>query len=897
VTKSQPSSPILRTKLYRPPVTDDYVSRPTIERSLEASINKPLTLVVAPAGYGKTTLVSRWLSEFDSQYAWLSLDESESDLRLFLSYVLEALQTIDASFGAEFKGIIEAESLPAPDTLAIYLCNDLDSLDKRAVLVLDDYHRIRSPDVNQLLDALLLHPSRNLHLLLVTRRDPTIAIQTLRAHNMVGEVRMRELQFTSSETHELVQRSNIGSIRTSTIDELHKSTEGWPAGIRLALLASRHKQDPQEYLSNFGSRNLRVKNYIVDDVIGELPEHIQSGLMYTALLGSFSAPLCDACLSDNGRTGGEGEQFMEVLRQSGLPIVFLDGEHDWLRYHHLFGEMLRQRLEESRDRAFVRDIHKRAATWYAQNRYIEDGITHAIAAGDNEFAVGLVGQFRHEQMANDDWPRMERWLKLFDPAVIRENLELMLLECWLDLSYRYELASLFERIDIAQALLEQLDEGEERDQLSMEIDVLQSPFTYVYMDSGRGRQLTEPAISRMSPDREYIRSIALMYCAGAYQLDGELSKAEDLVQKHLGSRDFSNPNSTARLLQALCFMYWASADVSKLEVAAKRLLELSLEHKLSWSISFGHYFVGVVAYERDCLDEAIAHLAEVVDRPHHFPIQNVTHCAYVLCLAYEAKGQSNMATRVATRAAELSLERANSQFITTTEAFAAELASRRSQTVDVERWVESATPTPETLLHRFFHPEVAWVKAVVTQNLPDHQAKAGEVIDSLLEVMARSHHRRLHIDVLALQALIANRAGNPQRAIEYLSEAVQIGQPGQLVRPIADLGPELVPVLNKITLDDEGLKCIGSIIAGMQGNEATVGGNDGGARFLPEALSDRETEILELLAKGLSNREIGEKLYISPGTVKRHAHNIYGKLAVSGRREAVSKATALGILG
>ena len=897
VTPTPQPSPILRTKLYRPPVTEDYVSRPDLEHALNHSLTKPLTIVIAPAGYGKSTLVSAWEAQSAQKSAWLSLDDSDSDQRVFVAYFLAAIRTVEPGFGTELQGLVDAEVLPAPEIIAVYLCNELESLDEGITLVLDDYHNIRDQDIHRLLDALLKHPPAKFHLVISSRRDPAISLQALRAHNEVVEIRMRQLLFSEADTGALLDAGGIKELDTTVVKHLHERTEGWPAGIRLAMLASIHRENPGDYLNSFGSKTRHFREYILQDLIEGLPDSVTTGLMSAAVLDQFCAPLCEACIANEDKSGDSGLKFMDFVRQSGLPIVPLDDEGNWYRFHHLFNELLRRRLDETTSQSRIREIHQRAANWLAENRYVEEAIQHSLAAENVTFAIELVDRFRHQRMADDEWPRLERWLKLFDPEIIEQCVPLTILECWLDLSHRYELANLFERLPTARQLLERADmPAKDREPLSLELDVLDCPLGYVSMDSANTAKWADAAISNLPPDREYVRSTALMYRAGAYQINGDIAGAEDLIQRHITSREFQNPNSTARMLQALCFVYWADGDTDKLEAAASRLIDVSSEHKLLWSLSFGRYFAGVADYDRDNVDSAIAHLSAVVERKHHYPIQNVAHCSFLLSRAHEARGRADTAERIANDVSQFCLERANPQFIGASEAFAAEFAARRSNNSKARKWMENYKPEPGMILHRFFHPEVAWLKVAVSVSDEELRPQIDNVADQLLGVMARSSHLRLKIDVLGIQAILARRDGDNARAAELLSEAVQIGQPGHLIRPLADLGTEVAGILTKLELNREGLEYIGRIIAAIDAGSTGSAAETARSASLPDALSDRESEVLGLMAKGLSNNEIGENLFISPGTVKRHAHNIFGKLAVSSRREAVAKAKGLGIL-
>jgi LuxR family maltose regulon positive regulatory protein len=536
--------PILSTKLYRPLVTADFVPRETLEARLNAGIELPLTVVSAPAGYGKSTLVSHWLETCGFPGAWLSLDDSDSDVRVFLSYLAAAVRTVSAGACSEFLKILNAENLPPLQVVAAHLSNELDALEERLILVLDDYYRIREPAIHTLIDSLLEHPHRFLHLVIVSRRDPVLSLASLRARHMLNEIRIKDLAFSSDETLTFFRQAVGHSVDASTIDRLHEHTEGWPVAIRLAALALRNQDDVDGFLSRYGTDARPLHEYLVAEVLSGQSELVRSQLLDTSVLRRFNASLCEAVWSndsDDEKNSLSGKNFIKNLETSGLFCVALDGRREWFRFHHLFRDLLVQQSVETRSKEKISGLHQRASRWFETNGYFEEAIHHALAGGDEGRAADIVGYARHELMNRDQWHRLERWLKLFSHDTVLQHPQLMVLRCWLDLSHWYRLDFLVKDLDRTDALLETSSIGmRETSLLKTEVSVIHSSLAYWTVDPSLAVTLTEPALSDASGEQEYVQSVALMYQGGALQLLGDLQQAERLIRDHIGEERFKN---------------------------------------------------------------------------------------------------------------------------------------------------------------------------------------------------------------------------------------------------------------------------------------------------------------------------------------------------------------------
>ncbi len=903
MNKSQYTVPVNRTKLYRPPVAADYISSDVLDNRLAQGLELPLTLVCAPAGYGKTSLISHWLesrkSTNSSSSAWLSLEETDSDVRIFLTYFVAALRTVSVDACDEVFDIVNADSLPPLPVIATHLSNDLDELNERLILVLDDYHRIKDSDIDFLISSLLEHPSRNLHLVILSRRDPALSLTPLRANHQLNEIRMRDLKFSSEDTLAYLAQTIDIPLQAVNIQRLQDSTEGWPVGIRLAALALAHQDDVEKYLNQFSTNARPMQEYLVSEVLSGQPTAVQDCLLNISILERFNAELCEAVCSkkvDEKDTPESGEEFIDILENSGLFCIALDGHGEWFRFHHLFADLLQKQLEEKRGSEEISELHKKASHWFIANGHVDEAIEHALAGKDVTAAVNIVGTARHELMNSDHWHRLERWLNLFTYEVIQQQVHLILLRCWLDLYHWYRLDYLMKDLSQADVLLqsETLD-ASEADALKAEVASIRSNLAYWILEPENGVALANQALRDSPDEQECVRSTALFGLGALNQMLGDLAQGEQIIWHHMEDGRFNTASSRARLLLPLCMAYWPEADAHKLLKAASGMMQLGVEHKLPWSQSFARYFTGLNHYEQNDLDEAVAQLKTIAENPHRYPIQNVSHCAFLLSLSYQAMGLPDRAREVADSIAKYTFERGNMMFISLSEAFHAELDLRQGRIVQAEHWVNNfVLPAPHGL-QRFYNAELTYIRVMMALDTPQSRAAAAEQLEIYHQLVIQINHKRLKIDILGMKALLADTEGKTDEAVTLLQEAVILGQPGQIIRPLADLGSGLIKLLNRLDLNKEGLLYVGKIISALNDSgEALSAQPENG--ILAEALSEREIEIISLFAINLSNKDIAERLFISPGTVKRHAHNIFCKLAVNDRHDAVFKSKGLGIL-
>jgi len=891
--------PLIRTKLYRPQVTSDLVERPRLTEMLYAGLNRRLTLVSAPAGYGKTTVVSAWSETCGCPTVWLSLDEYDNDLALFLTYFTAAIQTIYPDACQNIRALLQTAELPSVRLLAANLINELESIQERFIVVLDDYHVIREPSIHDFLDELLRHPPRSLHLTITTRIDPSLDLINLRARGQLREIRVYDLRFTASETAALFEHLYDDTAPATVVERLSAQTEGWITGLRLAALAVRDPSELERHPSGFPGERYAT-DYLVSEALGRQSPAVQDWLLKTSILDRFCAPLCDEiCAHEDGEQAAahlNGQTFIARLRQTHLFVQPLDERRRWYRYHHLFQQILQQKLASRLDDDQIATLHRRASAWHAQQGNVDEAIHHAMIAGDMEAAVGLVACYRHDYMNREAWHILNRWLRRFPPALVEKNYELLLTRSWLNYYWHYDLAAWERNLDRIEALMAANPPAPDvRAQVECEVAAMRSGLLFWQSRGGETAELAERALQTAPARQECVRSTALMHWGGGLQVIGDGDRAETALTAALHDGTYRQPSSTTRILATLCFVEWLQGNLTGVVDAGLRLQQIGEEQNMPASISYARYFLGIAYYERNDLAAAEVQLRPLIENVHHYPMQNVAQSVFPLAMAYCARGEIDRARKTVKTLADLAFERDNRQFLQMVEAFTAELNLISGRVAEANQWGRKQEMTSFLSMHRFYLPELTLAKTLLAQNSASAREQAATLLADMFEHATTIHNVRVQMEVLALQALLEHARGNETAALEKLGRAVHLAEPGGWLRLFVDLGTEMATLLKRLYRQDGANAFVERIFAAFPA-AAQSRQTKSDQSALIEPLTERELDVLALLAQGLSNRQIAEQLVITPGTVSQHTHNIYGKLLVGTRQQAVIKATHLGIL-
>ena len=606
------------------------------------------------------------------------------------------------------------------------------------------------------------------------------------------------------------------------------------------------------------------------------------------------APLCEA-LTGLDDPQWNGQAYLEWLEDANLFTVPLDGQRLWYRFHHLFQEFLRNHLTRKFTPDQIAALHSRASTWLAQNGLVEEAIDHALMSGDIKAAVRLVETHRHELMNQEHWQRLEFWLSKFPESVINVEPDLLVLSAWISQS-RWQLDKTWSTVERIKTLMAEISlEPEETLRLQNSLDVFLS---IKYNWGGDFQQVifyARRALER-TPRTWYItRSYAWLHLIIATLSSSGLKQALAVLAEGQ-EEDFFDPHRThTRVRSSACFVYWIAADLPNLIQTANYILKAAQKNHLSETTGWMNVFAGSGYYQQNNLPEAERHFSAVVEQRYASHPTSFVQGAIGLAMTYQAQGKPDKANQTVDLAIQFCLEMGYAPQLLTLKTFLAELTLMQGEIAKAGSWAELVDPSlPLQIMPNFYDQQMALPKVLLAQNTSASLQQAVEVLSRLLDFVTATHNTVFLIEVLALQALLYNALGDEQAAFNALTQSVLLAQPGGFIRMFVDLGPRMANLLNRLSNHGVVPDYIGKILVAFPAPKPAVA--SAGLEEIIAPLTGRELEILVFLAQRLSNKEIASELVISPITVKRHTINIYQKLNVKSRREAVDMAVALGIL-
>ncbi len=884
---------LIRTKLYRPPLPADWVSRPQLLERLRQQRQRPLTLVSAPAGFGKSTLLSAWLERCDWQSAWLSLDDGDNNLVTFLSYTVAAVQTLFPEFGHDTQALLSAVSVPPLPVIVGSFSNELDELDEPFILVLDDYHVIHDPAIHDLLTELLNYPPRALHLVLAARHDPPLPINNLRAHATMSEIRSQDLRFSLEETLAFLRRTLNPQIDEAVAALLKEKTEGWPAGLRLAALSLR-RNDGAAGLTDLQSRDVYVMDYLAGEVLAQQTAALQEFLLKTSILDRMSGPLCEAVTGLRDPVS-DGQTPLEWLEKINLFIVPLDDQREWFRYHQLLRQLLRHQLERVYQPSDIAELHRRASRWFVAHDLLEEAVQHALLVDDAAGAAQIVAQQRHTLMNQDDWRRLEALLQVLPPAVVEAQPELLLTRAWCAYN-QYNLLQVPAVIDHAEIQIARLAlEPAVTRGWRGEVAFFRSYQAYWATDLPDVLSYSKQALDGLPLEWWHARIVARLFLASAYHMLGDPASAAAAFSAGLDEAQANGPYLMRSFL-ITGFVHWYAGNLQAMADAADRVLALGEQHHYPQTVNWARYFRGIVHYHRNQLVQAEQDLSAVVLDRYQTHLQCLVHGAMALALTYQAQRRPAQALTLADMFPAFLYETSNTILLPTIHAFQADLALRQGHLAEASQWAAQTQLAALSLMPHFFAQHLVLPKVLLAQDTPASLQAAADRLAQLRDFAESMHHTHVLIEVLALQAILFEAQGNRSAAWAALERAIDLAQPGGFIRVFVDLGVTMQTLLRQ--LHDQGVAphFVAQILAAFDMPQLIEPAAPGGPLELIEPLTHRELEVLALLAQRLSNKEIAERLVISLSTAKQHILHIYQKLQVNTRRDAVAKAQSLGLL-
>ena len=847
-------NPLLETKLYVPQAHPNLVPRLRLSERLREGLGRKLTLISAPAGFGKTTLLSEWrMIHLDSEWrvGWISLDEGDNDPARFFSYFIAAFRALGPGIGEASLASLQSSPPPPLESVLTLLINEITSIPQEFALVLDDYHVITDRSIHDGVAFLLEHLPPQMHLVVASRTDPPLLLARLRAQGQLTELRAADLRFTPEETVAFLEDAMRLTLSAGDIAALEERTEGWIAGMQLAALSMQREQDIPNFIKEFTGSHRYVLDYLTEEVMHKQPEDIQSFLLRTGILDLLSGPVCDALTG-----GSDGQQKLESLEQANLFVVPLDNQRRWYRYHHLFSKFLREYLQRTQPE-LASDLHRKASEWHEDNGLVAEAVGHALAAADLERAARLVDQNAESMLRGGRLTTLLGWMEALPERTVRLRPRLYL--------FHAESLFLLGQYAAAEASLQKAEQaigvdsaekgealgasnkaplsGRERDELRSMVAAIRASIASVHGDLSQTIALSHQALQGLPDEVSIWRGTTLTQLGAAYSLNGDVERA---------SRTFAEANRINRSVNntyADQIVSWRSARLQRLQGRLHRAAET---------------YQKVLQQAKGDAGGALNTTQEAQGLADKLPPRFGTRLAAYRARVWLAQGRLEAAAR---------------------------WAHERRLSVDDE--LSYPSEVEHLTLARVLIGQGRPEEAVILLERLLHAAEAGERANSVIEILA--------LQSLALQAQDA-----APRALSALERSLTLAESGGYVRTFVDEGAPMAKLLANLrkTYSEDGkaspsrvrLEYVDRLLAAFEQQPPPSRRTPPGVQPPIEPLSERELEVLRLVSAGLKNREIADELFVVVGTVKAHINSIYRKLGTNNRVQAVSRARELTLL-
>ena len=912
---------LLATKLYIPSVRPELVPRQRLIEQLNNGLHRKLTLISAPAGFGKTTLIGEWLGEIQKVngktdrtefgVAWLSLDKSDNEETRFLKYFVTALKQIKENENAIGKGadkMLQSTQSPPAELVLTTLINDLAALTEKVIFVLDDYHLIDCQPIHDALGFFIENMPSQIHLVITTREDPLLPIPRLRARDQLTELRAADLRFTLPEVSDFLNRVMGLNLSTKDITALETRTEGWIAGLQLAAISLQGRSDTSQLIETFSGSHRLVLDYLIEEVLSQQPETTQTFLLKTSILNRLTGPLCDAITGQNG-----SQALLETLGHANMFIISLDNEREWYRYHHLFADLLRKRLDHIHPELSP-VLHRGASKWYEQNGFDDEAIEHALLGGDFDHAAEII-----ERHIDDTWGAgqhavIQRWMADLPDELVFSKPHLCIFHAWYLFvngqrkAARQALQAAARAIgsdDIAEAELSDRGLGHGLDKIRLQGRVAA---VYAFMASYSGDLEDVIQHARQAYDKLPAQDLTWRCLTGFVLGDALLYKGE-MAEAHLVRLDTVNVSKKTGHYYLILIAHLRLAETLRYQGKLKQVADLCRqqmqfmdENGISHTVAAGWLLTlwGDVLSEMNEIEEAITQAQKGVDvagrgrRDVSFFAWSNLYLLRVLFSNGDVSGAEEVIRKMQNVARERDLPILAQKQLS---AWQARIWMEQNDMDAATRWVEKEKLNPDGEISFFNESQY-----IVFARILSAQGKTEDAIrihQRLLENAEAGGRTLRVIEILMLQAITYRTIGDGDQAMNTLEKALKLAEPEGFIRIFVDEGIPMARLLYEALSRKIASDYVQRLLSAFPDEEdgRSISPQPASSEMdLIEPLSERELEILQLIAGGLSNQEIGSQLYLSLNTVKAHTRNIYGKLGVKSRTQAAARARTLGIL-
>ncbi len=888
---------ILKTKLQRPPVLDNYIIRSRITDELEQNIMKPFSLTSAGPGYGKSVAISQWLENTHSLSTWISMDDEHNDLQIFLAYLTEAFQKKIPGCLQETGKAISGQKFSQFKELLYILFNDLCDIQQDIILVLEDYHKIHDERIHQLLNDWLRFPPPNVHLSIITRRDPPInEINALRLKGRMTEIRMDTLSFTNEEIVRLFKELVNIDLSEADIEMLQDKTEGWIIALRLATMIIKRGENIDETMKAIESGLDPISNFLISEVLSKKQKHNKNILLKTSILNRFCAELLDDIVLDEVEKGEQnicGEEFILWLRKENMFVIDLDIEGKWFRYHHLFQSLLQEQLQKQHSAKEIDVLHLNASSWFENHDFLKEAMHHVLTNGEYGKAVDIVKAQRMYLLNTGQWQLLKHLFQMIPKMIIEKDLELLMVDAYLSFQI-HDLQRVEEIVNLTELQLGELD----RDSLIYnEYQLFLGFITFIVKDdSETSLKYIKLALDGIPESAATPRSMAELLFPIVSQVSGQYNNLMKWFLKSLNRfEDFADIRKN-RLFLGMLAAITAEADLNQLENYYMQGLRLARESKIDESLGECLIMTGAGLMRRGNWQRAISYLEESLDLKFNVEVRTVIDCLTSLVVIYSMLGNH-------LRCQELIKE---------LESFTQELGDYHKKLLlsckmryhvilndkhTVRDLLKQYCPDLTELVFRIDVPEITYCRALIFEGSDENLKLADESLKGLLK-FASFRYNYIHlIEIYALQAILFDQMGKSEQAQETFAKSVELAERGNVIAYYIEIGKPFEQLVGKMPdeIKDRPLikqiqKVMKTIPSYQLERKITKVTKSNEKKENLSILTIRELEVLECIALGLRNMEIADKLFISDETVKKHLYNMFQKLNVKNRLSLVAKA-------
>ncbi len=902
---------------------DKTLSRAPAEK-LNTGLRRKLTLISAPAGFGKTTLVSSWINQKgnggEQKVAWVSLDARDNEPAQFWHYVVAALQTIDAALGETVQATLESPQLPPLEALVTVLLNDLAKFRPDngqmlpLLLVLDDYHLIATEAIHYSLNFLIDHLPPSLHLVITTRSDPPLHLSHRRGRSEITQIRASDLSFSKDEVVQFFNSLMGLNLSGADIAALESRTEGWIAGLQLAALSLQDQPDRHTFVADFAGNDRYIADYLVDEVLHHQPAHVQTFLLQTSILDQLCAPLCNAVTGQN-----QSQTILTQLERDNLFLTPLDNRREWYRYHQLFADLLRQRLSESSDATNITQLHQKAYRWHEDRGEIIAAVNHALLTGDHQNVAELVEQHASEIFSQGKLNSLSEWVQALPDDLVTTRPKLCMIYGWaiLSLGQFKEVEQCMQTIEngvgakaetIATASFQTLA-PEVRGAL-IEVTVIRSVIAITQFNISRTLELSQQVLpylkensqSHLFNDSPALRPVVAFNLGLAYEFSGEGGAAVNALTEAVTlSREQENIHILPIAMSHLGLLQMLQGHLHQAQKTYQQALQLATEvtGRASPLAGIAEIGLGNLFYEWNDLTRAQRHFNAGIALAKRWNHAESLLAGYTgLARLKQAQGDGAGALTLLQELADMLQQFKAQLLLPAVDSCRAGLWVAQGNLDAAGRWLQtSGLAVDGDLSYLQENDYLTLVRLLIAQERWD---EAEGLIARLLDFVETGERWGRVIALLILQTLVFNGQSKSTQAQVTLSRTLILAESEGYVRLFVDEGPLMAQLLYQATTNDINSGYVNQLLRAFDTREpederAEALESSSGSKLV-EPLSDREIEVLICIAEGLSNREVAQKLTISVTTIKSHTRNIYGKLDVNSRTQAVAQARAWGIL-